>query len=90
MVTQKHGAEINKILAAEGSTLHANIFLSKHFHYNGQKDDIGGCFAAMTVPVKFARHDTVRGKKNRHRRPYTPKVGKRPPPDVLWPPMIEN
>ena len=45
MVTQKHGAEINKILAAEGSTLHANIFLSKHFHYNGQKD-IGGCFAA--------------------------------------------
>ena len=63
MITHKHGAEINKILAEQESSLKATISLSEYFHYSDKKDDIGGCFAAMTMPVKLIGRLSARTRK---------------------------
>jgi hypothetical protein len=97
MVTSKYGDEIDKLLCLnEALPLQGEVFLSDHFHFNDKKDDIGGCFAAMTVPVKFQRQDFMStNEKNQRRRrkrkepsAYAPKVGHRPPKDVLWSPIL--
>ena len=56
------------------------ICISDHFTYYSDKASIGGPYAARTLPVKFLRPGTA--EKPRF---YTPRVGRRPPKDVLWP-----
>ena len=80
----------NNVLRAN-KLIKGRIYLSEHFKYNGTKEDIGGPYASMTLPIKFKRYnngsDTSKQKKNKNKSNsyYLPKAGRIPPKDVLWP-----
>eukprot|EP00943_MAST-04B_sp_MAST-4B-sp1_P002377 g2377.t1 len=76
-------------LSNANKLIRGRIYISDFFRYNTAKEEIGGPYASMTLPIKFKRYynggDIVKKSKNEKKSFYVPKTGFIPPSDVLWP-----